>query len=146
MWRMFYSCETHLWSLSTARTFFHCSCDVNWTAAYGIIRAIVAELPLHSPKKPSFWNVFVKNKMVARNEYRISLLYRWTKKKKTKNNASVNIYHRILLAWKFLITEFESWFLHDLTEQLQFSQHHQPKHHKINLLLLYLHLFYLSLW
>lgn len=40
-----------------------------------MIRAIVAELPLHRPHRPSFWYVFVKNKMVARNEYGISLLF-----------------------------------------------------------------------
>lgn len=42
-------------------------------------------------------------------------------------------------------TVFENWFLHDPAEQLRFLPRHQLKHHRINLLLLYLHLFDLNL-
>lgn len=45
-------------------------------AAYGIIRAIVAEFPLHNAKNPSFCHVFRRNKAAARNEYGISLLWK----------------------------------------------------------------------
>lgn len=40
-------------SLSTCSTFRHCSCAVNCMAAYGMIRAIVAEFPRYSATKPS---------------------------------------------------------------------------------------------
>lgn len=43
-------------------------------AAYGIIRAIVAELPRHNAKNPSLTYVLRKNSIACRNEYGISLL------------------------------------------------------------------------
>lgn len=90
----------YLWSLSTARNFFHCSCDVNWTAAYGMIRAIVAEFPLHRPHRPSLWYVFVKNKMVARNEYGISLLL--ILKMESKKNGNVKRKFRCVFDFQVL--------------------------------------------
>lgn len=50
----FFRDKTYSGCVSILKNFFHCSCAVNWMAAYGIMRAIVAEFPLHSARKPSF--------------------------------------------------------------------------------------------
>jgi len=52
---------------------FHCSWAAYWMAANGTTLAIVAELPLHSDRKPSFLKVRTRNRIAPRNEYRLSL-------------------------------------------------------------------------
>ena len=51
---------------------FHCSCAAYCMAAYGMIRAIVAELPLHKLDRPSSLRLFNKNRIAPLTEYLFS--------------------------------------------------------------------------
>lgn len=100
-----YGNDIYLCSLSTDKTFFHCSCDVNWIDAYGIIRAIVAEFPLQRAKKPSLCNVLRRNRTAAWNEYGISLL------KKKMNNDKMHIDGVIKWLWRANMQTYWIWKL-----------------------------------
>jgi hypothetical protein len=53
LWNSFWHVSKTTYSgLSVFKKCFHCSCAVNWMAAYGTIRAMVAEFPRHKLSKP----------------------------------------------------------------------------------------------
>lgn len=59
--------------VSTRSARFHCSCAVNCIAAYGMMRAMVALLPLHSATTPSCFALWMRKLIAARQEYGVCL-------------------------------------------------------------------------